>query len=749
MPLGQRPGDKSESRYCGVETEFHDDMPHLLTESLSGGFDFIVAPLIDPSYRPSSMSNGGSGSLVLPVAASDLILSPSQWSSHVVGKISSWIDLDSDDEKVRLDSEITLKQEIAWASHLSLQACILPPPRRASCGNYAKCVNQILQSTNNMQLWLRVPLEKSEPMDDGSANANSDFLGGRMFDSWEWWNSFRLLCEHHSQLCVVLDILSSLPSNNSIGRWFGEPVRAAVIYTNSFLTNARGYPCLSKRHQKLITEFFNHSVQIVISGSLLHNISGESIKALPANDDDSHLEVIPTRHALRPYLDYIAYLYQRMDPLPEQERFELGYRDFLQSPLQPLMDNLEAQTYETFEKDIVKYSQYQRAVCKALIDRVPDENASTKITVLMVVGAGRGPLVRASLQEAGHITRTAFDSVYHVVRLVILPSLEFSEYTIRFVIPAVGIFLFEVQICLFYSDLSLQNFYCTLFPLLIAKENGGKGFFQGENVLRIKVIILQAAEETGRKLKVYAVEKNPNAVITLHSLVKLEGWEDIVTIISSDMRCWNAPEKADILVSELLGSFGDNELSPECLDGAQTFLKADGISIPSSYTSFIQPVAATKLYNDVKSHKDLAHFETAYVVKLHRVARLAPSQPVFTFTHPEYSKKSNERYKKLCFEIPSDSGSAVVHGFAGYFDATLYKDVHLGIEPSTATPNMFSWFPIFFPLRTPLFVPTGSPLEVHFWRCSSASKVWYEWCVTSPTTSPVHNSNGRSYWVGL
>lgn len=32
-------------------------------------------------------------------------------------------------------------------------------------------------------------------------------------------------------------------------------------------------------------------------------------------------------------------------------------------------------------------------------------------------------------------------------------------------------------------------------------------------------------------------------------------------------------EKADIFVSELLGSFGDNELSPECLDGAQHLLK--------------------------------------------------------------------------------------------------------------------------------------------------------------------------------
>lgn len=28
-------------------------------------------------------------------------------------------------------------------------------------------------------------------------------------------------------------------------------------------------------------------------------------------------------------------------------------------------------------------------------------------------------------------------------------------------------------------------------------------------------------------------------------------------------------------------------------------------------------------------------------------------------------------------------------------------------------------------------------------------QVWYEWCVTSPVASPIHNTNGRSYWVGL
>ncbi|ESR63302.1 hypothetical protein CICLE_v10007631mg [Citrus x clementina] len=701
MALGERGGwDKSESRYCGVETDFNDDMPHLLSFNLSsGGFDFVVATLMDPNYRPSLIEKDiGGGSHFLPFAGSDLVLSPSQWSSHVVGKISSWIDLDSEDEILRMDSETTLKQEISWASHLSLQACLLPSPKGASCANYARCVNQILQSLNNMQLWLRIPLVKND--DD-----TMDFIPSG--DSWELWNSFRLLCEHHSQLSVALDVLSSLPSANSLGRWFGEPVRAAIIHTDSFLTNARGYPCLSRRHQKLITGFLNHSIQVVISGKLNHGVPSVSLDS--ALDHTGTNVESSQRHSLRPYLDYIAYLYQRMDPLPEQERFELSYRDFLQSPLQghnplfhiisdefctiefsnyylsfqPLMDNLEAQTYETFEKDSVKYIQYQRAIGNALVDRVPDEEASSLTTVLMVVGAGRGPLVRASLQ---------------------------------------------------------------------------------------------AAEETGRKLKIYAVEKNPNAVVTLHSLVRLEGWEKTVTIVSHDMRCWDAPEKADILVSELLGSFGDNELSPECLDGAQRFLKQDGISIPSSYTSFIQPVTASKLHNDVipclcvqvslleaisfsskrvlalqvKSHKDVVHFETAYVVKVHSVARLAPCEPVFTFTHPNFStKKSNQRYKKLRFEIPSDTGSAMVHGFAGYFDAMLYKDVHLGIEPSTATPNMFSWFAIFFPLRTPVCIRPGSPLEVHFWRCCGSTKVWYEWCVASPNPSPVHNSNGRSYWVGL
>ncbi|CAI7885991.1 unnamed protein product [Closterium sp. NIES-54] len=60
MPLGQRAGDASESRYCGAEVAYSEDIHHTLAANLAGGFDFIVAPLVrrDPqtllrSFPPS------------------------------------------------------------------------------------------------------------------------------------------------------------------------------------------------------------------------------------------------------------------------------------------------------------------------------------------------------------------------------------------------------------------------------------------------------------------------------------------------------------------------------------------------------------------------------------------------------------------------------------------------------------------------------------------------------------------------
>merc|ERR1719188_1913685 len=335
------------------------------------------------------------------------------------------------------------------------------------------------------------------------------------------------------------------------------------------------------------------------------------------------------------YQQYLDHLYQQVpvgDPL---QQFARGYEDYLQCPLQPLMDNLESQTYEVFEKDPVKYSEYEKAIKAALMDLVKEEELDKKELVLIVVGAGRGPLLRAALR---------------------------------------------------------------------------------------------ASEASRRKIRVFAVEKNPNAVITLQQQ-QLEMWGDMVDVVSGDMRQWAPPTEnyADILVSELLGSFADNELSPECLDGAQKFLKPGGISIPYSYTSYIGPLQSSKLYNEVRNCKDetkhpLANFETPYVVHFQNRFELAPPQALFTFEHPNMAK---------------------------VIDNTRYKEIMISILPSSHSPGMFSWFPILFPLKDPVQMKQKEKLKLHFWRNVSKSHVWYEWAVSEPVAVPVHNPNGRSYEIGL
>lgn len=252
-----------------------------------------------------------------------------------------------------------------------------------------------------------------------------------------------------------------------------------------------------------------------------------------------------------------------------------------------------------------------------------------------------------------------------------------------------------------------------------------------------------------RPIKIYAVEKNPFACNTL--LDRLENdWNTNVVLVNEDMRVYNPPEKADIIISELLGSFGDNELSPECLDGAQRFLKEDGISIPVSYTSYIAPIQSTKIYNEIHSNRPadktiLSCFETPYVVHMVNFYQIDEPKPLFTFVHPNWKKPIiNKRFKRLKFRAKLN---CLLTGFIGYFDTVLHSDVILSTNPMNHTPNMASWFPIHFPLPEPMFVKGGETIEIAFWRSESKDKVWYEWCVESPRKSNIVNPNGRSNFI--
>jgi len=266
--------------------------------------------------------------------------------------------------------------------------------------------------------------------------------------------------------------------------------------------------------------------------------------------------------------------------------------------------------------------------------------------------------------------------------------------------------------------------------------------------------ILKAADDTKKKIELFAIEKNKFAVYILKKRNSQE-WNNRVTIISSDMRKWNPTEKADIIVSELLGSFGDNELSPECLMGASDLLKEDAISIPEWYTSYLSPISSETLYNAVRKTQRRDRpgefaFQMPYVVRLHNKYILADPISVFSFSHPGAKMKGNNshrQYERLKWTLTNE---ARVHGFAGYFHCCLYKDVFMSIHPHMHTEKMFSWYPVFFPLESSVLIGEGETLEIGMWRCAreSDAKRWYEWRVIKPTPGLLHNPDGQSSTIG-
>jgi len=539
------------------------------------------------------------------------------WANKVLGVVPPSINVDSDDKVIRKNSEEWLEKNFKWAIFTNVSAIMIDLTSQNNYNLVRLCAYH-LRKCHGRSIWFRIKVD-----------AESD-------GAWDTWNNvFSSLPEYQNKVGVVLEIGDTIPSELEMKRWSAELVMAISIATDKFVTNKENYPVLRKDLQNLVINSFKYKCQLILHGD---DIIGKGIET---------------------YRNYLYHLYESKPRRTAYEDFAYGYDDYLQIPLQPLKDNLDNNTYEIFEKDPIKYKQYEEAVYQILLDRgSPVPGGEPLKQVVMVVGAGRGPLVRASLNAS----------------------------------------------------------------------------------VRAKVPV-----------KVYAVEKNECALVVLRNLITDPYFAD-VTIIDSDMREWDPPEKADILVSELLGSFSDNELSPECLDGAMRLMKDDGHSVPCEYTSYLAPLSSRKLFNAVDNQPDNKRedkFHQGYVVRLLNCYVFDKSKKCFVFQHSNSDKSEvidNSRHVRLEFSTDID---LVLHGFAGYFDAKLYRDVYISILPETHSQDMFSWFPMYFPIKTPLLVKKGDKVGLDMWRVVEQSKVWYEWALTDPSPQPLHNTQGDTYWIGL
>ncbi|OQO05734.1 hypothetical protein B0A48_09828 [Cryoendolithus antarcticus] len=687
-----------------------------LAKAQALGYDLITTPLttsvfnarvIDTASRYLSdttddVATSRPSLLISPLTPDDTDLTPGDNNTGFVVRTSAWLDLGSADPVIAHVSQQVFNLEVAYASFCGIQHVLVSGPVPGSDEvQYARALLEALSMSSHLQFFVLLPMSgeledaggdeqhlaelarESYTLNDHEAAPEGDELDDVDVDSslntWDTWDGIRTMCDYNSRLSVALELPRKLAHQFIQDRWYSEPVRGLVLPRTTFIRNTAGFPVLAKPHQ----DYLNRLMRLRLPPCILLNDVGTLKPAVSLGTATEPTPAEAAKHIVEKptaQLQYVRHLQQSQPPLPIIERFGQGYQDYMQSPLQPLADNLESITYEVFEKDPIKYDWYQRAIALALTDLAETLGPDTEI-IVAVVGAGRGPLVS-------------------------------------------------------------------------------------------KAIL--ASQSSGAKARFWAVEKNPNAYVHLQRRNLTDPlWDKQVTVTKTDMRAWKGPvidgevRKVHILVSELLGSFADNELSPECLDGVQHVLEPEyGINIPRSYTAHATPIATPRLHTDLIGRAGADKWEIPYVVMLQQYHFLATLDDVRTpdvqcawrFSHPVPSavlaqaearkggsaeqggaggtvggdggNEHNSRYCKLKFTCQS---RGTCHGLAGYFETILYtgkagEKVELSTNPVTMeakSKDMISWFPIFFPLKTPMQIPDGAEMDVSLWRQTDDRKVCY------------------------
>ncbi|KAF7535767.1 hypothetical protein G7Z17_g13155 [Cylindrodendrum hubeiense] len=697
---------------------------------LNHGLGFVTTPITNNHFRDRVFAlvakhlatlagEGNSPTTIATAAREDPILPP------LTPKDTSLFPSAAVNTYTALSRQV-LNLEVNYANFCGVRSIIIPGPLRDASKNggnqglaqYSRAVEEALTIGGRVTFLVHMPMYR-EPGQESQIKtltslqsqqpAGVDGKDIDLFTAWDSWHHVRTVCNYNTRLFVALQIPKVLPEQDLQDRWFAEPLHYLTLTPSVFQTNKSGFPALSKHHQALIFSYLRLKnlpwILLCDAGPDVSQIKGDN-EVVPSQDEFPSLADAQnqtskgSKSETNAYVAYLRWLESQQPPFSVLEGPTLtSFQDWLQSPLQPLSDNLESATYEVFEGDPVKYNQYEAACFEALSEwkKLNKPTSKEGAVVVAVAGSGRGPLVTRALK---------------------------------------------------------------------------------------------AAEDAGVAIDMWAVEKNPNAYVYLLRQNEMV-WNGKVKVVKTDMRAWKGPVisesadgpvygKVDILISELLGSFGDNELSPECLDGIQHVMsKPHGISIPSSYTAHFSPISHPKIHADLLSREptEANAFETPWVVRLYAldfVSQKVPGHPRFQeaweFSHPipdttlaavearrsggvvgggggsmsgaAGANDHNSRYCHLTFVCRT---RGVTHGLAGYFESTLYESqleerkgdkVEISTHPERIdqkSKDMISWFPIFFPLKRPLYFPADTELEISMWRQTDDTRVWYEWLVEAWT----------------
>lgn len=221
------------------------------------------------------------------------------------------------------------------------------------------------------------------------------------------------------------------------------------------------------------------------------------------------------------------------------------------------------------------------------------------------------------------------------------------------------------------------------------------------------------ALQAGAK-KVYAIEKS-DSIELAKAVAERNGLTDKMVFLNENSRDVSLPEKADVLVSETLGSFGIDENTLEfTLDARDRLLKADGILIPQGMRLWLAPAQSDSVRKkiDFWCNVEGIDFSPAREVfeKKIMVETVDPqellSEPMEFDNIDLRRATATECSGKVLFQF---THPGTVHGIAGWFDLELTEDIRLSTSPDQ-TPT--HWKQAFLPILESVEIIPGDFLEL-------------------------------------
>lgn len=221
--------------------------------------------------------------------------------------------------------------------------------------------------------------------------------------------------------------------------------------------------------------------------------------------------------------------------------------------------------------------------------------------------------------------------------------------------------------------------------------------------------------------KVYAIEKT-DAVNLAKEVARANNCLDKIEFINKNSLDVELPERANVLISETLGSFGIDENTIQFTNDARNrFLADGGTLIPQMIELFVAPVDDIKTYNkiDFWRHIPDIDFSPAFdlfskKIMVESVNRKGLLSRQVNIGCIDLTKQVDNNFQARNYIHIEKAGT--IHGVAGWFRTILCDDIEIVTSPGKPETH---WKQAFFPFRDSIEVVVGDVLD---WSVSVGGK---------------------------